>query len=185
MMDAEAGSSYVPKHSPVLKYGEAVSFRDNKITDAQGGPPGPDFKGASITMPMHWGHYDEIAAGLKDVNVLPSEVVQVDGAPVECDVLEVAYDKERWHPEELTVRFWIDSKRLLVLKEDFTELQGRGEKSAFWHWVYQVDSVKLNQAPPKWLVEFSTTHGDHPRPEWVGRSAPEFSLPGPITNEAL
>jgi peroxiredoxin len=175
--DAEAGRSFVPANSPVLKYGEAISFRDSKITDAQGGPPGSDFSGASISMPMHWGHYDEIATGIKDVRALPSEVIKVDGTPVECTHLEVVYDKERWHPEEFTVRYWIDPKRLLVLKEDFAEVQGRREKSALWYWVYQVDSVKLNQPPPKWLVEVSTTHGDHARPEWVGRSAPDFSLP--------
>jgi peroxiredoxin len=62
------------------------------------------------------------------------------------------------------------------VKEEFSELQGRGDDSALWHWVYTVDSVKLNQPPPEWLVAESTIRRDHPRPEWVGRDAPDFSL---------
>ena len=173
-VDAEAGRSFVPEHSPVLKYAEALSFRTVKITDALGKTPAPS--GASVAMPGHWGYYERIIEGLTSVKELPSQVIDVGGAPVQCDVLEIVYDRERWKPEERTVKYWIDAKRLLVMKEEFAELQGRGDSSVQWRWFYTVDSVKLNQPPPEWLVDSSTKHGDQPRPERIGRDAPDFSL---------
>jgi peroxiredoxin len=173
--DAYAGHSFVPEHSAVLKYREWLRFSRGNITDLQGNPglPPPEF---NVMMPYHWGYYDGMSADIKSANELPSQTINVGGAPVECRVLEVAYDKERWKPEESTVKYWID-ERLLVVKEEFAERSGRGEHSVLWHWVYTVDSVKLNQAPPEWLIEFYTKSIDpQPRTEWVGRSAPDFDL---------
>jgi len=46
------------------------------------------------------------------------------------------------------------------------------------HWIYQVDSVKLNQPPPEWFTELLKERPDagHDRPDWIGRDAPPFSL---------
>ena len=174
--DAQAGRSFVPKGSPVLKYGEALSFHAAEITDAHGKPAAPDSLGRMVATPNHWGFYEQIAAGVVSVKEFPSQVLELDGVPVECNVLEIIYDRERWKPEERTVRYWIDANRLLVVKEEFSELQGHRDNATLWHWVYTVDSVKLNRPPPEWLVEFATKSGDHPRPDWVGREAPDFTL---------
>jgi peroxiredoxin len=127
-------------------------------------------------MPNHVGLFEQITTDLKSQKEFPPQVMQVDGASVHCDVLEIVYNRETWKPEESTVKYWIDARRLVVVKEEFSELQRRGDDSVLWHWVYTVDSVKLNQPPPEWLVAESTTRRDHPRPEWVGRDAPDFSL---------
>jgi peroxiredoxin len=175
-LDAEAGHSFVPESSSLVKYGEAKSLRNVTITDSKGNHPGPNSP-LQFVMPSHWGSFERMDVDVKSVTELPSETVEFDGTPVECRVVQVAYDREKWRPEELTVKYWIDQRRLLVLKEDFLEQQGRERPAVFWHWVYTVDSVKLNQPPPEWLVDF-TNHlpADHPRPEWVGRTAPNFRL---------
>jgi peroxiredoxin len=173
-VSAEAGRSFVPENSPLLKYREALSFRDSKIADALGKER--NVPGLSVTMPSHWGHYEQINVGMKSAKELPIETLKVNDAAVGCQVLEVIYDKEGWSREEQAVKYWIDTKQLLVVREEFAELQGRRQNSVLWHWAYQVDSVKLNQPPPEWLIKISTTNGDHPRPDWVGRSAPDFNL---------
>ena len=78
---------------------------------------------------------------------MAGEVLEVNRARIECEVLEVSYDREQWNADEQTVRYWIDPKSLLVLKEAFAERQERGDKSALWHWVYTVDGIKLNEEP--------------------------------------
>lgn len=175
-IDAEAGRSFVREHSAVLKYGETLSFRGGKLTDTSGRPASPDLLKASVAMPTHWGHYEEIAANVQSINELLPESLNLGGVTVECHVLEIVYGRERWKPGERTVKYWIDADRLLVLKEEFTELEGRHDPAP-WRWVYTVDSVKLNQPPPKWLVE-SANRSDQPepRPEWLGREAPDFTL---------
>ena len=176
-IDAEAGHSFVPEHSTVLKYEEVLSFHGGKLTDASGRPASPDSLKAGVAMPTHWGHYEDIAANVQRINELLPETLNLDGVTIECHVLEIVYGRERWKPGERKVKYWIDADRLLVVKEEFAELQGRHDP-ALWHWVYTMDSVKLNQPPPEWLVE-SANRSDQPepRPEWVGREAPNFTLP--------
>jgi hypothetical protein len=175
--DAEVGHSFVPEHSDVLKYGEGLLFNGGKLTDTSGRPASPDLLKAGVAMPTHWGHYEEIAANVRSINELLPERLNLDGVTVECHVLEIVYGRERWKPGERIVKYWIDADRLLVVKEEFTELQGRHDPAS-WRWVYMVDSVKLNQPPPKWLVENAKRSDQpEPRPEWIGREAPDFTLP--------
>jgi peroxiredoxin len=175
-IDAEAGHSFVPEHSVVFKYGETLSFHGVKLTDTTGRPASPDLLKAGVAMPTHWGHYEEIAANVQSVNELLPESLNLGGVTVECQVLEIVYGRGRGKPGERTVKYWIDADRLLVMKQEFTELQGRHDPAP-WRWVYTVDSVKLNQPPPQWLVE-SANRSDQPepRPEWLGREAPDFTL---------
>jgi thiol-disulfide isomerase/thioredoxin len=176
--NAEAGHSFVPAQSLILKYEETLRFQAWTISRAHGKPAAPDQINFGIDMPNHWGHYDQIASDIESVNELPSQFVESTGKSIECRVLEVVYNRERWKPEERTIKYWIDAKRLLILKEEFAQFQGRGVNSVVWHWVYTVDSVKLNQPPPQWLIDHSKVSIAHPqpRPEWVGRGAPDFNL---------
>ncbi len=103
-------------------------------------------------MPSHWGYYELVADDVDSLKELPSQFLEVEGAPAECRVVDVTYERKGWNGQELTVRYWVDPKRLLVVKEEFSQLQGNGK---LWHWVYTVDSVKLNQPPPEWLIKAS------------------------------
>jgi peroxiredoxin len=156
---------------------EVMRLTAASVTDAKGNPASP--AGLNVVMPHHWGYYGKISADIKSAKELPAETIDVGGALTECRVLEVVYDRERWRPEESTLKYWVDAKRLLVLKEEFAEFSGQHQNSVLWHWVYKVDSVKLNEAPPEWLVEHSMKPASDPQPrtEWVGRSAPDFELP--------
>jgi peroxiredoxin len=176
-VSAEAGAEFIPEPTPVLKYREAQSFRAVKITDADGNDVTERTSDLRVRMPMHWGAFQRINVGVKSTRELPSEVLRVDDAPVECTVVEVVYQRERKDPEELTVKYWIDAKRLMVLKEEFAESQENAGRSVLWRWVYKVELIKVNQPPPDWLVEASTTNRNRPRPAWVGRDAPDFTLP--------
>jgi len=100
------------------------------------------------------------------------------GRGITCSVLRVEYDHPEAKPEEQAVKYWIDPKRLRVLKQEFSEFQRHNKKTVLWHWVYEVDSVKINQPPPDWFVELSKKRADagHDRPEFVGREAPALSL---------
>jgi peroxiredoxin len=175
-LDAEAGHSFVPENSSLLKYAEARNFRKVTITDPKGNHPGPGFL-PHWAPPGRWGSFVRMDDGAKSATELPSETIEFAGASVRCRVLQVAYDPETWHPEELSVKYWIDPQRLLVLKEDFVERQGRTRQPVFWHWVFEVDSVALDQPPPQWLVEsYNQPPVNHARAEWVGRIAPDFRL---------
>lgn len=169
-VDAEAGHSFVPENSSLVQYGEAKQFRKVTFTNPERRPKG-------VAMPTGWGSYGRIDADVKSAIELPPQTIIVDGAPVQCRVIQVSYGKDFLHSEEQTKTYWIDPNRFLVLKQEFAERQGRGQPPVFWHWVYAVDSVKLNQPPPRWLVDLSgNLPVDHARPEWVGRTAPSFTL---------
>ncbi|MGB8325034.1 MAG: redoxin domain-containing protein, partial [Candidatus Acidiferrum sp.] len=160
-------------------YEEAVRFELPAISDAHGKLAAPDQLETGMTMPNHLGHYDRIASDVESVKELASQSVELEGRSIECYVLEVTYNRETWKPEERTIKYWIDTSRLLVLKQEFAQFQRRDKDSALYHWIYTVDSVKLNQPPPRWLIEASEdriNQHPQPRPEWVGREAPDFNL---------
>jgi thiol-disulfide isomerase/thioredoxin len=173
-VEAEAAHSFAPQNSPLVKYGEAKQFRKVTFIDVNGNPSEPQI---SFDMPQRWGSFDRMDAGAKSVTELPPETIRVDGVPVQCRVVQVVYANEILHPEEASARYWIDKDRLLVLKEQFAEHQGRQHPPVSWQWVYTVDSVKLNQPPPQWFIDASNQPPmDHARTEWVGRTAPDFVL---------
>lgn len=81
-------------------------------------------------------------------------------------------------PEERAIKYWIDAKRLLVLRQEFAEWQKQGADEVLWHWTYTLDSITLNEPPAKWLIEASKGRMNRPeaRLEWIGRTASDFSL---------
>jgi hypothetical protein len=149
-VEAEADHSFAPPNSSLVKYGEAKQFRKVAFTDINGNSAEPKL---DIGMPDRWGSFDRIDVGAQTVTELPSKTIKVDGVPVQCRVVQVVYNNEMLHPEQASARYWIDMDRLLVLKEQFAERQGRQRPPVFWQWVYTVDSVKLNQPPPQWLID--------------------------------
>lgn len=169
-VDAEAGHSFVPENSSLIQYGEARQFRKATFSNLEG-------KLKPFAMPGGWGGYSRIDVDVKSAIDLSPQTLIVDGRPVRSYVIRVSYGRDLLRSGGEIRTYWIDPNRFLVLKEEFAERQGRGPHSALWHWVYTVDSIKLNQPPPQWLVNVSDSlPGDHPRPEWVGRTAPRFTL---------
>lgn len=170
-VEAEADHSFAPQNSSLVKYGEAKQFGKVTFADMKGNV------GLSFEMPGRWGSFDRMDVGAESATELPSETIKVDGGLVQCRVVQIMYANETLHPEEESAKYWIDKDRLLVLKEQFTERQGRQRPPGFWQWVYTVDSVKLNQPPPQWLIEVSNQpRVDHARSEWAGKTAPDFVL---------
>ena len=179
--NVEADPEFVPANSTVRKYGEGFMFTGGrKITDAEGKPRKPSLAGfIAVSMPSHLGNYKHINTDVKYAKELFPEVIEVGRSPVKCIVLEVLYDRRGWQPEERSVKYWIDRNRFIVLQQEVATLQDADDTSIVWKWIYKIDSVKLNEPPPKWLIdnELSRSHADHLVPEWIGRDAPIFNLP--------
>jgi len=179
--NAQAGSQFVPAGSTVRKHGEIFMFRGGEqITDAYGTPSKLINNGfISVSMPHHLGNYEHIDMGIKYAKELAPEVMKIEGSPVKCLVLDVLYDRTGWQPEERSVKYWIDANRLIVVQHELVTLQDGDDTSIVWKWIYKVDSVKLNQAPPQWLIdsELSRDSAGRALPEWVGKDAPMFTLP--------
>ncbi len=176
--DAEAGQSFLPKHSSRLKYGEAVQYHGGTLRNADGQPAPLDAIKTGITMPGHWWRDENLASDILSINSLPSQVLKVQNESVTCRVIEIVYDRTRWRPEERTIKYWIDAERHLVLKQEFAEWQKWDSDDVLWRWSYVVDSVALNQPPTGWLIDVSKDQMDRPqqRLEWIGRTAPVFDL---------
>jgi hypothetical protein len=178
--NAAANSEFVPNGSAVNKLGEAFSFRGGGLfTDTDGQfVKLTDYGFISVAMPTHLGGYDHLDVGVRYAHELSPETLTVDGKPVNCVVLQVLYDRPGWQPAERTVRYWIDATRLLVLQQQQSSLQDPDDTSIVWRWTYTVDSVKLNEPPPQWLIQSrSNSQGDRLSADWSGKVAPVFDLP--------
>jgi peroxiredoxin len=184
---AEADHSFLPSDINLVKLASA-SFERTAYTDANGNdakaklPPDGVFG-----MPYGWDTFDRADFGMKSATELPVESIEFGGHAVPCRVIQVEYDNDpavrRLHgttPEQPAIKYWIDPRTVLVLKDEFLQQQPlRGSSPAYWRWVYTVDSVKLNQPPPQWLIDVGRQEQQpgQPRPSWVGRTAPDFALP--------
>lgn len=169
--DAWANRSFAPAGSSIFKYGEAQSFGNVEITDAKGRDASNLPNLPSIRMPAHWGMYGRIDAGVTMVTQLPSEVIEAGGHAINADVIEAQYGNAQ-ASNGRSVKYWINPRSLFVAKETFVEREGGNS----WNWTYTIDSVRANQPPPKWLIEFTMANRDRAKPEFVGRTAPDFVL---------
>jgi peroxiredoxin len=133
-----------------------------------------------IGMPGNFAGDEQLNQNVKKVTELPLETLNLPDGPVSCRVLQVEYDRPGWQPEERIVKYWVDEARLLVLKEEFSQFQRHEHKSTLWHWVYEAESIKVNQPPPDWLVESakrSTTQIEGGQlTKWIDKNAPDFTL---------
>jgi hypothetical protein len=179
--NAQAGPEFAPAGSTVRKYGEGFMFTGGgKITDADGKVRETNVNGViAVSMPSHLGNYEHINIGVKYAKELSSEAIEIEGSRVKCIVLDVLYDRRGWQPQERSVKYWIDLNRLIVLQQEVATVQDAEDTSIVWNWTYTIDSAKLNQPPPKWLIdnELSRSNADHLIPEWIGKEAPTFNLP--------
>jgi hypothetical protein len=128
-INAAAGPSFVSVKNKASKLIEMYSLRASNITDEENKQPQVPFEATPITMPSKFGDYEKLSEGISTAKELPHEVLKVEGNPVDCSVLEVEYNRPEWKPEEQTVKYWIDAKRLIVLKQEFSEFQRRDKKT--------------------------------------------------------
>lgn len=81
--------------------------------------------------------FEDIAESLKDARLLREETLELDGASVDCYVIEAVYDsgstraragaKGAQRSQNLIMRktFWVDKSRYVVLREAFTTESGK------------------------------------------------------------
>ena len=77
----------------------------------------------NVMMPEHAAHFTEIDSRILNQRQLPDEAMRFNGSTTQCAVFEVTYDRKQWKPEEQTIKYWIDPKHLLVVKQEFAEWQ--------------------------------------------------------------
>lgn len=104
------------------------------------------------------------------------ESLTFDGESADCEILKVTYTPatyERPHPELVT--YWISPAKHLVLKERFTYKDARSDEPDLWTVTF--DSLKLGHAIPQWARDMGKAPAFTERVEWVGKTAPAFTLP--------
>lgn len=136
-----------------------------------------DEKPARIATPfMILGRFDAIANDAIHVERTGSEVVHYNGKGVACEILKVTYapsTSENYHAEEVT--YWIDPASHLVLKKALIFNAGRSIPRALWTITY--DTLKFDRPLPQWVLDMKDILEVKVRNEWIGKEAPEFSLP--------
>lgn len=134
-------------------------------------PANPSFPFALL---MHFGA--TIADAVVSVERSGSATLKLDGEDIPCDILKVTYSPstyEHQHPE--SVSYWISPAKHLVLKEVLTFNAGRQLDHALW--TITVDSIKFDRPTPQWVLDMADIPAVTERSEWIGKTAPGFSLP--------
>jgi peroxiredoxin len=118
-----------------------------------------------------------IADAVVSVEHAGSETLQLNGEDVPCEILKVTYAPSTpEHPHPGAVTYSISPAKHLILKEVLTSRAGRHVENGLWTVVF--DTAKFNRPPPQWLLDMAKIPKVRVRSEWIGKAAPEFSLPG-------
>jgi peroxiredoxin/outer membrane lipoprotein-sorting protein len=116
--------------------------------------------------------YVAMSRGLKDCRLVREEPVELDGAPVDCHVVEADYEL----PPGLDARaspttFWIDNARSAVLKESVeVEFKNQTGQDARMRQTTSYALVLVNETLPDTLFSF--------RPPDDAKEVEEISVPG-------
>jgi peroxiredoxin len=153
---------------------EACRYGQVQFFDVQGNLLAAVPEAVSFTAPTLGSRCERIHVHAVNAQRLSPAILQVDSRPVFCQVLKVVYDDPSVSSHEEAVQYWIDPKRLIVLQQNFAEIDPATNQRL--QWTYTIDSVKLNQPPPQWLRESTEQQADHEVPNWIGRTAPDFAL---------
>jgi peroxiredoxin len=123
-----------------------------------------------------FGRFNAISKDAIHVERTGSEVLQLNGGDLSCEILKVTYTPstyENTHPEEVT--YWINAARHLVMKKVLMFNAGRSIPRALWTITF--DSAKFDQPTPQWVLDMAAIPEVKVRSEWTGKEAPEFTLP--------
>jgi peroxiredoxin len=170
---AAAGPAFIPAGSPVRSIAETSRMGNGRVTVPPSSPGAP-----AMALPVP-GRFDQLDANVKSVRSSGSDTLILDGQRVLCDVIEVSYDRPSiYEPRSRTetVQYCISAERRLVLREKWSVPDDVNPQRAI-NWTYSVDAVTLHQPPPQWLLDMTALTIGQARQDWIGRPAPDFSLP--------
>jgi peroxiredoxin len=172
---AQADATLLPAGSPVPILSPLLRFGRIDLRDAAGKPAARDIPGPRS--PKGWSLFDQIDQGARQVRRLSDKPVVLDGQAVDCWVLEVDY--EPGYPSRALsgqpIRYWIHPHTLLVAAVSFALQDTVGNPPALW--VFTAHAVRANERPPQWALGALTQLAGQEHEAWLGRPAPEFSLP--------
>jgi peroxiredoxin len=174
-LTAAASAKYVPKGSPwpALPEMNILGGGKDRIFNVR-----PEVKATpkmqfSIRVPLPI-QYDRLNLEVATVKRIGYEDIKLGDESAPCEILEVTYkgftDHAKHIPYSDTVRYWISPDKLLLLQKKFKSPYDASQ------WTYAVTSVKLNQPPPQWLIDGTNRATGNVRAEWVGKTAPDFTL---------
>lgn len=136
--------------------------------------PGATDPMPAVQVPMiPFGQYNLLARRLVDAQKTGDETVTVQGHKYQCETIDAVYDyspSSKPHSVIRHKRLSVDPSDLLVLRET--------NSVAGFDWQADVTEFWFGQPPSDAMTEALERIAAEPkdRPEWVGRTAPEFAL---------
>jgi peroxiredoxin len=122
------------------------------------------------------GFWTRIAENVLAVRETGSETLPLNGAPTACRVLEVEYKGREDVPKPSPVMYSICSDKHLVLKKTTLYPTGLHSIGPLAEWTVLFDTAKFNRPAPHWVLDMKDIPSVTVRKEWIGRSAPDFTL---------
>ncbi len=139
---------------------------------------GADEKPTSIGIPFAVvSFWDQIADNVESVTETGTETLPLNGAPSACRILRVQYKPRAEGPTPAPVTYTICSDRHLVLKKVMMYPMGRHQTDPPVPWTISFDTAQFNRPAPQWLVDMKDLPAVTIRKEWIGKPAPDFTLP--------
>ncbi len=106
--------------------------------------------------------YDNVMDGLKQARNLRAESLDLNGTNIDCYVIEAQYDTPKAFPGAVSSAkfFWIDKKRHVVIREEYTTKidSSMGAPQEHVH-TNMLTVVKLDELLPKTLFTFAPPEG--------------------------
>ena len=146
-----------------IEYTKVSTGNDNK----------PEGFGFPAAVTLGW---TQIAENVESVREVGTEQLPLNGAPVDCRVLEVEYNTEPDEAKPAPVRYWICSDTHLVLKKVMFYPTGRHASDPLAQWTIVFDTVEFHRPAPSWLRDLKNQPTLVTRKEWLGKPAPGFKL---------
>lgn len=123
------------------------------------------------------GGWSQIAERVVAVKEIGAEKLPLNGQLVSCRILQVIYkpfDNDSAETDPIT--YSICSEKHLVLKKIQAYSAARHATGPPAQWTLTFDSAKFNRPAPQWVIDLQNAPKLTTRKEWLGRTAPDFSL---------
>jgi peroxiredoxin len=170
------GAAPAPLDDPHAPVRPAVStgghFEFAKVGD------GADSKPLSLGIPFAViGGFTNLAENVEAVKEVGAEQLPLNGAPVDCRVLQVQYNPRSGDdPKPAPVRYSICGDKHLVLKKVMSYSTDRHPDGPAAPWTVTFDIAKFHRPAPAWLIDPKSLPQRIERDEWLGHAAPAFQL---------
>jgi len=160
-------------HAPVHPSERAGGpFEYTKVGD------GSDSQPLTLGIPFAvFGGFTTLAENVESVKQVGTEQLPLNGAPVDCRVLEVQYKpRSDDDAKPAPVRYSICGDKHLVLKKVMAYSTGRHPDGPAAPWTVTFDIARFHRPAPAWLIDPKTLPRHMERDEWLGHAAPTFQL---------